>query len=217
MRTSLRALMTLLSLSVAAYAIAAYALLPLGTVLHPDIRASFASHGPVMVYVHVFGAAMALALGPLQFWPALRTMRPRLHRWLGGAYLVLGVAAGGLSGLFLAVNAFGGEWSRAGFGALAVLWMATGVVALLRILQGDVQAHRRWMMRNYALAFAAVTLRLYLPALIVGGLTMDVAYPIVAWLCWVPNLVAVQWLLLRTEARRFTCRTTASRAATSAA
>ena len=190
-------LLAALCLGVAIYAIVAYSALPLGTVLHPDIRASFAAHHVVVVYLHVFGAAVALLLGPLQFWPALRAHWPRLHRWLGGAYLAAGVGVGGLSGLALSLNAYGGTVARAGFATLAVLWMATGIVALQRIRRGDVPGHRRWMMRNFALTLAAVGLRLYLPASMLGGLPLEVAYPAVAWLCWVPNLVAAEWLLGR--------------------
>ena len=32
------------------------------------------------------------------------------------------------------------------------------------MLRLDIEGHRRWMIRNYALTFAAVTLRMYLPA-----------------------------------------------------
>lgn len=197
MRKPFNALIALLSFGVAAYAVVAYAFLPLGSVLHPDIRASFASHGTTVVYLHVFAAAVALMLGPLQFWAGLRARRPSWHRWLGGTYLALGVGIGGLSGLVLALNAYGGAWSRAGFAALALLWMATGATALHRILRGDVQGHRRWMTRNFSLTLAAVMLRLYLPASIVGGLSLEVAYPVVAWLCWLPNLVVAEWLAIR--------------------
>jgi hypothetical protein len=79
--------------------------------------------------------------------------------------------------------------------------MATGVVALQRILHGDVHGHRRWMTRNFALTFAAVMLRLYLPASIVGGLRLEVVYPVVAWLCWVPNLLVAEWGLIRSARR----------------
>jgi uncharacterized membrane protein len=175
-RKPLNALVALLSFGVAAYAVVAYAFLPLGTVLHPDIRASFAVHGIAVVYLHVFSAAVALILGPLQFWASLRVRRPNLHRWLGGTYLALGVGVGGLSGFALALSAFGGAWSRAGFAALALLWIATGVMAFQRILQGDVHGHRRWMTRNFSLALAAVMLRLYLPAFIISGLSLEVAY-----------------------------------------
>lgn len=197
MRKTLHPVVTTLCVGVAVYAIASYALLPLGTVLHPDIRASFAEHIAVVVYLHVFCAAVALLLGPLQFWAALRVRRPGLHRWLGAIYLAVGVGVGGLSGLILAINAFGGTWARLGFGTLALLWIATGAMALKSILAGDVPAHRRWMTRNFALTLAAVTLRLYLPATMLIGLSLEVAYPLVAWLCWVPNLVGVEWRLHR--------------------
>lgn len=205
MTRSLRWLIGALSIGVAAYAVVAYALLPLGTVLHPDIRSSFAAHRVTVVYLHVFGAALALLLGPWQFQTALRARWPRLHRWAGRVYLAAGVGVGGLSGLALAFNAYGGLASRTGFGLLAGLWLATGAMALAAILRGDVAAHRRWMVRNFALTLAAVALRLYLPAAVVGGLSLAVAYPVVAWLCWVPNLVAAELLLRRrrgaTEAR----------------
>ena len=125
-------LVALLSFTVAAYAIAAYAVLLLDTVLHTDIRTSLASHGPAVGYLRVFGAAVALMLGPLQFWASLRARRPGLHRSLGSTYLTLGVGVGGLSGLVLALNACSGAWSRTGFGTLAVLWIATGAMALRR-------------------------------------------------------------------------------------
>ncbi len=191
MRRSLSLLVAVLSFGVAAYAVLAYALLPLGAVLHPSLRDSFAAQSTVAVYLHVFGAAVALLLGPLQLWGGLRRARPRLHRRLGQAYLLLGVAIGGGAGLMLALNAHGGALSRSGFGALAVLWLLSGALALQRILAGDVAGHRRWMLRNYTLALAAVTLRLLLPALGAGGVAIEVAYPLVAWACWLP-----QWLLL---------------------
>ncbi len=201
MRKTFVTLIAALSFGVAAYAIVAYAALPIGAVLHPDIRVTFADHAIVIVYLHVFGAALALLLGPLQFWRRLRASRPLLHRWLGRVYLAAGVGVGGVSGLLLAFNAYGGVWSRSGFALLALAWLATGVLALRGIRRGDVAAHRRWMMRNFALTLAAVTLRLYLPAAIVGGLELALAYPLVSWLCWVPNLMLVEWVVRRQLAR----------------
>jgi uncharacterized membrane protein len=197
MSKTFKTLIAVLSFGVAAYAIVAYAALPIGAVLHPDIRVTFAAHGVAIVYLHVFGAALALLLGPFQFWRRLRASRPQLHRWTGRVYLAVGVGVGGVTGLLLAVNAYGGMWSRSGFAALALLWLATGVMALTSIRRGDVPAHRRWMMRNYALTLAAVLLRLYLPAAIVAGVDLALAYPLVAWLCWAPNLLLAEWLVRR--------------------
>ena len=62
----------------------------------------------------------------------------------------------------------------------------------------DVEAHRRWMIRNYALTYAAVTLRIQMPLLIVfGGLSGTAALNIVGWTCWVPNLIIAEiWMRL---------------------
>jgi hypothetical protein len=38
------------------------------------------------------------------------------------------------------------------------------------------------MIRNYALAYAAVMLRLYLPAAVVAGADFSLAYGLIAWL-----------------------------------
>jgi hypothetical protein len=56
------------------------------------------------------------------------------------------------------------------------------------------------MVRNFALTFAAVTLRLYLPLGFASGLRFEDFYPAVAWLCWVPNLLFVEWVTLRSRA-----------------
>jgi hypothetical protein len=53
------------------------------------------------------------------------------------------------------------------------------------------------MMRSYALAFAAVTLRLYLPIFQITHVDFMIAYRITAWLCWVPNLAFAELVLVR--------------------
>jgi uncharacterized membrane protein len=181
-------MLCLLSLGVAGYALAVYGFMPLGALLHPDMRASFeANRGAI--YAHIFASAVALVLGPLQFSSRLRSARAALHRWLGRAYLGIGVLVGGVSGLVVALHAFGGVTARLGFAALALAWLYTGARAYRAIRTGEIAAHRRWMVRNFALTFAAVTLRIYLPASAVAGIDFERAYAAIAWLCWIPNLV----------------------------
>ncbi|MBL8384643.1 MAG: DUF2306 domain-containing protein [Burkholderiales bacterium] len=158
--------------------------------MQPD----FSAH-PAGVYTHVFAAALALLLGPLQLSARLRRARPGLHRWTGRAYLGIGVLVGGASGLYIAQYAFGGPWARLGFAALAACWLASGWLAYRAIRAGDIDAHRRWMMRNFALSFAAVMLRLYIPASLAAGVDFATAYRIVAWICWLPNLAVAEWLI----------------------
>jgi uncharacterized membrane protein len=185
-----------LSLGVAGYAVAVYAFLPLGAALHPDMRAAFEAH-PAGIDAHIFASAVALALGPFQFSAKLRGTRPGLHRWLGRLYLGIGVLLGGLAGLFMALHAFGGLASRLGFACLAIAWLYTGLRAYRAIRARDLASHRRWMVRNFALTFAAVTLRLYLPASVAAGIPFELAYPVIAWLCWLPNITVAEWLFNR--------------------
>lgn len=188
-----------LALAVAGYAILVYALLPLGVAVHPDMRTTYIAQS-VGIYTHVFASSMAMLIGPFQFSARLRQRCKRLHRWLGRAYLGIGVLLGGLSGLYMSAFAFGGVAARLGFACLAVAWLYTGIRAFRAIRCGHAAEHYRWMVRNFSLTFAAVALRIYLPAAMVSGIPFETSYPFIAWLCWVPNLVVAEMLFNRATA-----------------
>lgn len=161
---------------------------------------NFASH-PIAIVLHAIGASFAPLLGLLQWSTRLRLRWPALHRWLGRAYLVGGVAIGGAAAFWLSFFAYGGPVVRAGMSAVAVLWMVTSAMAFVAIRSGDVAAHRRWMMRSVALALGGVTLRIYLPLFAAAGVDFLIAYRLAAWGSWLPNLAIAEALLLR-ERRR---------------
>lgn len=150
---------------------------------------------PLALVAHLLGGAAALALGALQHNTRLRTRHLAMHRWCGRMYLV-SVGVGGVAALALAGSSVGGLVTHIGFGMLAVLWLGTTGMAYLHVRAGRLQAHRAWMVRSYALTFAAVTLRIYLPLAMLTGLPYEPAYQAIAWLCWVPNLLFVEWVLL---------------------
>ena len=190
-------LMTVLALGIAAYAVALLVL--------PDLRPPFIRERvttlPWAVYLHLGASALALAIGPFQFVAALRARALAFHRWMGRVYLTA-VMLGGLSGLALARVSLGGVPAHIGFALLASLWMATSGAAYAAIRKGEVAAHRRWMTRSFALTFAAVTLRIYVPLSLLAGVPFDLAYPAIAWLCWVPNLVVAEWRFIGPSAPR---------------
>jgi uncharacterized membrane protein len=165
----------------------------------PVFHTRFAT-SPLMAAFHVLGGGFALLAGGFQFSTRLRAAAPVLHRWLGRTYLLV-VLLGGIGGAVLATMATGGLVARVGFFLLAMLWLWSGAAAYRAIRAGDVIRHRRWMMRNFALTFGAVMLRLEMGVL-TGALSYSFAeaYPLVAWLAWVPNLVLVEWFLLRRDA-----------------
>ena len=151
------------------------------------------------LYLHILGAAVALLVCPLQLVRRWRVRGNRLHRWTGRVY-VAGCLLGGAGGLVSAFGSTAGPVAASGFATLAVLWIAVNVQGWRAALAGRYVEHRRWMLRSFALTFAAVTLRLYLPLVFVLHLPFVDAYRAIAWLAWVPNLVVAE-LYLRRGAR----------------
>lgn len=148
-------------------------------------------------YVHISFGAVALLTGWSQFSKRIRAKRVRLHRTLGKIYLI-GVLFAGTAGFYLALNATGGVVAQFGFGAMAICWLATSSLAFVAIRKMQIVQHRTWMFRSYALTFAAVTLRLWLPIFdIAFGMGFNESYTIISWLCWVPNLFVAQYFIIR--------------------
>jgi len=52
------------------------------------------------------------------------------------------------------------------------------------------------MIYSYAACFAAVTLRIWLPFLTMAFHDFNTGYRIVAFLCWVPNMI-VAWFIVQ--------------------
>jgi uncharacterized membrane protein len=177
-------------MAVLAVAVAGYAMVLL---LMPSARPPFvrASPLPLVFILHFAGGGIAMALGPFQFRAAQRARRPALHRWMGRVYVVA-ILLGGTAGLLLAPLSQGGVVAHMGFGLLALAWLGSTTSAFLAIRRGETLVHQRWMIRSFALTLAAVTLRIYLPVSMAIGAPFDVAYPIIAWACWVPNLLVAE-------------------------
>jgi uncharacterized membrane protein len=163
----------------------------------PDLAASFRAR-PWGIYPHIIVGMIALAIGPLQFHPRVQA-RTTLHHTLGKIYIVIAMLVG-IVGLYMAIYSFGGMITHVGFGLLAVgVLIATGM-AYRSVLRRRYARHREWMIRSYALMFAAPTLRLWMPLLtIANGGEFRPAYLWVSWLCWVPNLLLAEWYIRYTR------------------
>jgi hypothetical protein len=148
---------------------------------------------PWAVWSHIVGSLIALAAGPLQFNSRLRSRALGFHRWNGRVYVVA-VLVGGIGALALAPMSQEGIVTHVGFGALAVCWLFCTIQGYRAIRTGDDVVHRVWMIRSFALTFAAVTLRIILPLELAFGMPFAIAYRIVSWACWVPNLAIAAWV-----------------------
>ncbi len=165
----------------------------------PDL---YVSH-KVQLLCHITGAIIAALAGLTQFSAKFRINHPTLHRVLGYIYIG-GIAISAPAGFLMALISKGGLVTHIGFGILAVLWAFATFKALYHVIKGDIQLHHQWMIRSYALTFAFVTLRLWIGVLMVinKGQNFDEIYQTVAWLCWVPNLLIVDYFIARNNNKK---------------
>ncbi|MGN8069101.1 DUF2306 domain-containing protein [Mucilaginibacter sp. SG564] len=153
-------------------------------------------------YTHITFGGIALLTGWSQFSNKLRQKYLSTHRLVGKIY-VIAVTLSSISGLFIAFFATGGIGNVLGFGILAMLWFISVFNAYTSILKRDVYRHENWMIRNYALTLAAVTLRIWLPLLSAFVFHDFIpAYRIVSWLCWVPNLIIAEIIISKRSAKQ---------------
>ena len=186
-------LMTLAAIGVTGYGAGAMVLSTSGEL------PSMPHHFPdriIAAAVHFGVGGLVLLIGPFQFLPDLRAARPTLHRWTGRVY-VAGCIASGIAALIMSPYVHTGTVARIGFTLLALGWLTTTSLAFIMALQHRFAEHRRWMIRSYALTLAAVTLRLLLPSASLLEIPFETAYPVIAYACWVPNVLAAEWFLRR--------------------
>jgi len=139
-------------------------------------------------YGHIVFGGIALMTGWTQFSKKLRRKRLDLHRNLGKIY-VFAALVSGVCGVYIAFYATGGWITTLGFLGLGIVWLYTTIAAYSAIRKKDLSLHQGMMIYSYAACFAAVTLRLWLPLLQLALGEFLLAYKIVAWLCWVPNII----------------------------
>ncbi|QSB12815.1 DUF2306 domain-containing protein [Natronosporangium hydrolyticum] len=164
--------------------------------LNPEVAAHYLS-----IAAHAIPSSLALLIGPFQFVTRIRVRYPKLHRNLGRVYLG-SVVLGSITALFAATFSVSGFSVQVAFYIMTAAWLYTLVQAYRTIRQGQVQLHRIWMIRNYALTFAAVSLRIYL---IIGlmlqesflpGLTFDDVYHAAAWAALLVNVMVAEYFII---------------------
>lgn len=147
-------------------------------------------------YVHVYTSMFALMAGFTQFYGRWTRRYRSLHRSMGYIYIITVVVVSGPASLVMGWYANGGWSSRLGFLLLGLLWIFFTAMAWRKAAQGNFSAHRRYMIRSYALTLSAITLRAWKAGIIYVFHPGPVdAYRIVAWLGWVGNLLIAEWLI----------------------
>ncbi len=116
---------------------------------------------------HGLAGACALVLGPMQFSDRLRKRFTKLHRVVGRFYVAGALFAAPFGAYIQYFEERMGEARTFSVAAAvdAILWTTTTAIAMAFILRGNIQQHRQWMTRSYAVAVVFLEVR------VIGGVT----------------------------------------------
>jgi uncharacterized membrane protein len=149
-------------------------------------------------YVHVCASIFTLLAGFTQFNTSLLKKHPSVHKWFGKFYVFMVLFLASPSGFYIGLFANGGFYSKISFVSLAILWFYFTLKGILFIEKNNISKHKAFMERSFALAFSAITLRLWKVIIInlFHPAPMDV-YQIIAWLGWIPNLLFIEYYIFK--------------------
>ena len=147
-------------------------------------------------YAHIFSSCVVLACGLFMFSHVVLAKWSRVHRYVGRLYVLLILALSAPSGLVMAVYANGGFWAQLSFVILTGLWWWFTYMGYVTARLRDFAAHKRWMMRSYALTLSAITLRIA-QMILHGYFHFDPVsqYIFVSWGSWTVNLLVIEGFL----------------------
>jgi uncharacterized membrane protein len=148
----------------------------------------------VAFYTHVFSSVFTLLAGFTQFTSLILKDYPRVHRVVGKMYVSNILLINFPAALIMAIYANGLLPSKIAFIILDCLWFWFTYKAWIEISRGHVEAHRKFMIRSYALTCSALTLRSW-KLILSYYLQLDplLLYMIDAWMGFVPNLLFAEW------------------------
>lgn len=123
-----------------------------------EVEARFATNSRWIV-MHAGVGALFLLSGSLQFVRRIRTRFIRFHRWNGRALLAIGLIVAGTGLYFGVVIPAAGAREAAVIGMAGTLFVVSLVNGALAIRKKDVQRHREWMIRAFAVAVGISVIR----------------------------------------------------------
>jgi uncharacterized membrane protein len=162
---------------------------------------------PALV-IHIMVALLALVTGFLQFHKKLRKNKPSLHVLLGKVYVCSIFISGGFA---LILIGYEPDYGRAlSFLFLDLMWLFTTVKGFRAAINKDFEAHKKWMIRSFAMTLTAVSARAFVPLLILiylllhrfslpdgrMGMIEEVLDNNI-WAALILNFIIVEWYLLR--------------------
>jgi len=155
---------------------------------------------PVITFLHILPGALFMMLAPLQFLPSVRR-HTLFHRRNGLVVIVCGyiIGASALVMPFI-VRPIGGLNEAAATSFFAVYFLIALTMACRAILQRNINGHRRWMIRMFAIGMAVGTIRPIIVLFFVfSGLPPQVFFGTAFWLGFSFHLILAEWWISYTS------------------
>ncbi len=158
--------------------------------------------GRLFLIPHAIFAGLAMIMGAFQFSNRLRARYLKLHKVMGYIY-VTAVAIGAPIAIPLAAKVDTPSLVAAS-AVQAFGWMLCTGIALYCIRTGNVQQHRRWMMRGYpfAMVFTIARMIIPIPAILRTGFVgiEIVVWTLIALAAFLPSVV-LEWQAIMSPRR----------------
>ncbi|MFE7629413.1 DUF2306 domain-containing protein [Kocuria sp. NPDC057446] len=157
---------------------------------------------PWPAYLHIVPGVLYLVGAPFQLSRGFRRRHLRLHRRMGRAVLSLGMVSGVFALAFGIPFSYGGFWQSAATAVFGAYFLVALVLAYRAVRSRRIAAHRRWMIRAFAVGLGVGTIRLWIGVFVgAGGMTLQDAFAPAFWLgLGLHALAAELWLRRRPAA-----------------
>lgn len=153
---------------------------------------------PIIAYAHILPGMVYLLGVPFQLSARLRTRRIGVHRALGRVVLPAGAITGVMAIVVGVVMPFG-KHAEASATVLFGLWFLTCLTLAFRaIKRGLISAHRRWMIRAFAIGVGIGLIRIVVGIAAAFGVEIEDSFGLAFWLAFATlALLGEMWLRLR--------------------
>ena len=131
-----------------------------GTVPDDDFAERYVAH-PWLAYLHIAPGVLYLLGAPLQLSRRFRVKHYDAHRRLGRVLLLCALVGGLLALIFGLLHSWGGALEAIASLVFGVWFVVSLVLAFRAIRNDDVAAHRRWMIRAFAVGIGVGTIRIW--------------------------------------------------------
>jgi predicted membrane protein DUF2306 len=156
-------------------------------------------YGHELVLTHVVATLVAIGIGAFQFISEIRLSWPCAHRWTGRIYVTASLL-GATCGVFLAAEKATPDPTSFGLVVTASFWFLATTLGFRAVRQRNFPLHLQWMIRSYALAMTALTLRLYEHGVLYVGIrNPKLILALSVWAALITNLALAELVVFKSR------------------